>query len=382
MKIGFSKTGLFIYVPGLALWVVPLQVLAQTTIMCTATKQGEDKVLIMWNTVGGRTYALESKTTVIGPWETGAALTSTNGSLSLAVPIEGERQFFRVVERGLPPAPLGMVLISEGTFQMGDSLADSYIEELPVHTVTVSAFYMDRTEVTKALWDEVYAWALDNGYSFDSDGGGKGMDHPVHSVSWYDVVKWCNARSEREGRVPAYYTDAELTTVYKTDRVAPDVRWDRGYRLATEAEWEYAARGGLSERRFPWGNTISHIQGNYFSMSVYSYDVSPTRGYHPTYATGGEPYTSPVGSFGANEYGLCDMAGNVGEYCWDWYGQYYYSSSPLSNPRGPLGGSSRVIRGGGWWGAPAGCRVTSRLALWPDFSRNRYGFRAVLPPDQ
>ena len=95
-------------------------------------------------------------------------------------------------------APSGMALIPAGTFTMGDSL-DGSSYALPLHTVYVSAFYMDRYEVTKALWDEVYSWAVAHGYSFDYVGSGKASTHPVQTIDWYDSVKWCNARSEKEG---------------------------------------------------------------------------------------------------------------------------------------------------------------------------------------
>lgn len=296
-----------------------------------------------------------------------------------------------------PPAGFtpgaNMAWIPCGTFAMGDSFGDGYPDEQPVHTVTVSGFYMDRTEVTETLWDEVYQWAVSNGYQFERIGGmygSKGPTHPVHRMSWYDVVKWCNARSEREGRVPAYYTSAAQTTVYRTGRVDVEngwVEWDAGYRLPTEAEWEYAARGGLRERRFPWGDTISHSQANYYSFTgiesiSHPYDVSPTRGFHPTYATGIWPHTSPVGSFDANGYGLYDMAGNVWEWCWDWYGGY--SSSPLCDPRGPVLPSlwDRVLRGSGWDLNGTHCRVAARLRYMPFHGADEFGFRSVLPPSQ
>jgi formylglycine-generating enzyme len=287
----------------------------------------------------------------------------------------------------LPPAPAGMALIPAGSFSMGDTFSEGGSGERPVHTVNVGAFYMDRHEVTKALWDEVRTWALANGYTFDSAGSGKAADHPVHTVNWWDVVKWCNARSEKEGRVPAYFTDASHSTVYRTGQVNVQngwVKWNAGYRLPTEAEWEKAARGGSSGRRFPWSDSdnITHARANYYSSTSYAYDTSETRGYHPTYATGGTPYTSPVGSFAANGYGLHDMAGNVWEWCWDWYSGTYYGSSPESDPLGPGTGSDRVFRGGGWYDNAGGCRSALRRYYAPGYRYYYLGFRAVLPPGQ
>jgi formylglycine-generating enzyme len=289
-----------------------------------------------------------------------------------------------------PKVPSDMVLIPAGSFTMGDALGDESPpdRETPAHTVSVSLFYLDRYKVTKALWDEVYTWAIAHGYRFGGTGWGKGTNHPVSRVSWYDAVKWCNARSEKEGRIPAYYTGAVQTTVYRsdpgtsvpcmTDLQNDWVKWNAGYRLPTEAEWEYAARGGLSGKRFPWGDTIGHSQANYYSTNSYRYDISPTRGYHPNYQSGGEPDTSQVGSFAPNDYGLYDMAGSVFEWCWDHYGSY--SSGSQTDPRGSSSGSIRVCRGG-FWGGPADfCRVARR---------NGYatvgfgaGFRCALPSDR
>ena len=297
-------------------------------------------------------YQVESGTG--GDWTSVTSTPATGSGMATAtVSMAGASMLYRVVATVTnPPVPPGMVLIPAGSFMMGDSFSEGYSRELPVHGVSVSAFYMDATEVTKAQWDEVATWAASHGYDITASGGsGKAAAHPVQTVTWYECVKWCNARSEKEGLTPAYYTSAARTTVYRTGSVNVQndwVRWEAGYRLPTEAEWEKAARGGAVGQRFPWGAEIQHSRANYESSSSYSYDTSITRGYHPDYDDGEMPYTSPVGSFAPNGYGLYDMAGNVYEWCWDWYSSGYYGESPGSDPRGAASGSSRVFRGGGW----------------------------------
>jgi len=280
--------------------------------------------------------------------------------------------------------PSGTVFIPAGSFTMGDNL-DGDSAELPLHTVYVSPFYMDRYETTKALWDNVFQWATNHGYSFDHVGLGKGTNYPVDTINWYDCVKWCNARSEMEGRTPAYYTNAAQTAVYRTgtnDLNSGWVKWNAGYRLPTEAEWEKAGRGGLSGFRFPWGNTISIAQANYYSCSsCYPYDLS-NAGYNPPfqYNDGVTPYTSPVDAFAANGYGLYDMAGNVVNWCWDWYGAY--SSASQSDPRGPATGPGRLTRGGCWCRYSYDCRVQYRRSEPTTYTDDGAGLRTVLAASQ
>lgn len=301
--------------------------------------------------------------------------------------------------------PADMVVIPAGTFQMGDSFSEGDSDERPVHTVTLSSFYMSRCEITNGQYRDFLQSALSQGlvtvsggvvykagsgtsypycdtHAADSDSqivysggafsvrtkGGRSMvNDPMVEVSWYGAVGYCNWRSQQEGRQPCYNLSTWVCDFGKN-----------GYHLPTEAQWEYAARGGLSGKRFPWGNTITHSQANYYSSSSYSYDISPTRGYHPTWNDGIYPYTSPVGSFAPNGYGLYDMAGNVYEWCNDWYSSSYYSSSPSTSPTGPTSGTYRVLRGGSWGSIANYCRVADRGGGRPDRRDNVIGFRVSL----
>lgn len=292
----------------------------------------------------------------------------------------GARGFFRIV--AAPPPPDGFVLVPAGECLLGDQSDPvvGYADELPVRRVQVGAFHIARHEVTKELWDEVAAWAAAHDYDVSAAGaGGKGPGHPAHSVTWHECVKWCNARTEHENAtrgtsLTPCYTVAGA--VYRAGTHAPECSWTAdGYRLPTEAEWEKAARGGLVGRLFPWGDTISHADADFQNAGGESYATGAT-GPHPLWSHGDDgdyPYTAPVGSFAANGYGLHDAAGNLWEWCWDWYGSY--AAGPQADPRGPAAGTDRVYRGGNWFYYADHCRASYRASFPPTFSSYLLGFR-------
>lgn len=268
--------------------------------------------------------------------------------------------------------------VRAGSFQMGDDFNQP--DERPSHVLYISALHVDSYEVTLSFWDEVAVWAEKRGYEFNPRvrTAKKGpswspspREHPMNMVSWFDVVKWCNARSEREGRMPAYYEDAELTRVYRKgdlDLVNDQVNWRvSGYRLPTEAEWEKAARGGIVGTKYPWGDSLDGSKGNY-RLSGDPFDNASTPvGYfdgsqviiEEWNSYGGERY--PPQDMG-NGYGLYDLLGNVNEWCWDWYDPDWYgdpatkavnpfaqapdSRGPVTIPDDAIVGGTRVLRGG------------------------------------
>jgi sulfatase modifying factor 1 len=301
------------------------------------------------------------------------------------------------------PAPTGMSFLVTTRFQMGNCMDtnEGYADELPLRNVYVTPFFMDQVEVCKALWDNVYGWATNHGYGFDNVGFGKGPDYPVGSVNWYDTVKWCNARSEKESLMPAYNTYEYVLdefgdpigtniVVYREgslDITAAQVNWVAdGYRLPTEAEWELAARGGTAGNRFPWPetDTITQTNANYYSSwdggaPYYPYDVNEVEGSPFGLVFGVDHFTSPVGVFLPNAYGLSDMAGNVSEWCWDWYGFAYYATGDATDPKGPDAdsGSGRVVRGGSGESGAFEARCSARSANGAGGSLSGVGFRCV-----
>ena len=325
----------------------------------------------------------------------------------------------------------GMVFVPGGSFEMGDSFDEGYSNELPVHTVYLSPYYIDVYEVTNQQYCDGLNWAYAQGglitvtsgvvYKYNSgtsypycdtttsssysritwNGSTFGVvagkeNHPMVMVSWYGSVAYANWRSGMEGKPLCY----DLSTW--------TCNFGSGYRLPTEAEWEKAARGGTPGHRFPWSDqdTIQHARCNYRSYwsggaPYYPYDTSPTEGDHPCWGVSPYPYTSPVGFFdgslrykadfnwpgsptsyqtasGANGYGLYDMAGNVWEWCNDWYSSSYYASSPGSNPTGPVSGTYRVLRGGCWYNIANLCRVADRGSRYPVLRSGNIGVRLAL----
>ena len=222
-----------------------------------------------------------------------------------------------------------MVLIPVGSFEMGDHFSEGSEDELPVHKVEMDSFYMDIHEVTVGQFKK---FVNETGYDYNTWNDvakfSPGHEYPMIYVNWNDAMsyaKWANKR------------------------------------LPTEAEWEYAARGGLKDKRYPWEDHITHDNANYSG-------------------TGGRDkweYCSPVGSFEPNGYGLYDMAGNVYESCADWYNKNHYRNSSTKNPLGPAAGQYRVLRGGCWGNSSNPLRASSRYSFTPTNRSRGYGFRCV-----
>jgi formylglycine-generating enzyme required for sulfatase activity len=238
-------------------------------------------------------------------------------------------------ESGPPP---GMVLVKGGLFQMGSHEIPG--DEEPVHHVTVNSFYIGTFEVTRAEWMAIMG---------NNPSVARGDQLPVENVDWYDAVEFCNKKSKIEG----------LTPCYKGSSDNIDCNFNaNGYRLPTEAEWEYASRGGLQSRNYKFSGS-----NNADEVALYEKNLLN--------------YFEPVGQRKPNELGIYDMSGNMWEWCWDWYDFDFYKNSPKKNPRGPLAGLRRVARGGGWNGPGKYLWSTNRSCFEPHQMSLIIGFRVV-----
>jgi formylglycine-generating enzyme len=222
-----------------------------------------------------------------------------------------------------PTTGMAFVKVPGGCFQMGDTFGGGSSDEKPVHEVCVDSFYMAQQEVTQGEYSKVVG---QNPASFRW-----GERYPVEQVSWSDAQAFINKLNELSSR---------------------------NYRLPTEAEWEYAARNGGKEEKFPGGDEIAE---------------------YAWYSENSNRSTQPVGSKQPNSLGLHDLLGNVWEWCHDWYGSGYYRESPRDNPAGPPSGTYRVTRGGGWNDTARSLRVTDRNSKTPGYRNARFGFRLVHP---
>ena len=295
---------------------------------------------------------------------------------------------------GAPPYA-GMALVPGGLFSMGRHVGSGPAHELPLHDVLLSAYFMDIEEVTNQKYAHYLNLDLAAGLvAVSSSGvvlqaGGAGQvlcdttsissesritwnglnfgvtsgkeTHPMSRISWYGAGAYCNWRSRFDGLGPCYNE-----TSWVCDFLAS------GYRLATEAEWEFAARGGqlTPYERYPWGNSIDGSNANYFSSGDPFDNGTTPAGYFDGNQT-------PAGADMANGFGLYDMSGNVWEWCGDWYGPY--SGAASVNPTGPAAGTSRLFRGGGWQSVSVGLRSAYRGFIDPALRYSTIGFRVVAP---
>jgi len=279
----------------------------------------------------------------------------------------------------------GMVFVEGGEFLMGctdEQGGDCEENEKPVRKVFVDDFYMGKYEVTFEEYD-AFCEATNRGKAHDWDWGrGK---RPVIDVSWYDAVEYCNWLSEQEGLEPCYKIDKENEDPNNKNE-KDDMKWTvqcdftkNGYRLPTEAEWEYAARGGQVSEGYKWAGVGKEeelfLYGSYCEENC-KFD------WKDSLRNDGYQGTAPVGNFRPNEFDLYDMSGNVWEWCWDWKGTYISDEGdPIyRDVVGPIYGSNRVLRGGSWFNLPAYLRVTYRGSSWPNFLSDYVGFRLVRNP--
>jgi formylglycine-generating enzyme required for sulfatase activity len=244
---------------------------------------------------------------------------------------------------------MNMVQLSGGNFVMGEEKGRGGEDERPAHMVELSPFFISQTEVTIAQWkkfcdeSETYWDQWDKVKNFSPK-----SDYPICFVSWEDARDFCEWLSEKEGKT---------------------------YRLPTEAEWEYAARGGLNGKAFPWGDMVPDgTQCNFADKLEFEKEKDIWADQN---IVDGFAYCAPAKAYPPNRYGLYNMAGNVWEWCKDWFCATYYKESPTKNPAGPSSGRLKVLRGGAWCFQPDMLRISNRYGTEMNFQTGFIGFRVV-----
>jgi formylglycine-generating enzyme required for sulfatase activity len=355
------------------------------TVLATANKAGE-----VWvdGVKAGRIKA-QGELTIEGvaPGETEIEFRYDDGTKEAITILVSRGSTVNVKGRYSSSLPANMVYVPGGKFTMGDTAGGGYGDEKPLHEVTLSSFLMGKYEVTVG---EFRAFVSDTGYKTSAELRGKSYVYtrsgweekagaswknpgfsqsekdPVVCVSWYDAVAYCNWLSGKEGKQAAYSYEGKgrdfrsWPSGWNTEthnKISAD--WSaNGYRLPTEAEWEYAAKGGVAKQTVAYAGSAS--------VDVVAW-----------YRENSGNTTHPVGQKKANALGLYDMSGNVWEWCWDWYGSYGGGSQ--SDPRGRSSGDYRVLRGGSWDSDSVYLRASRRGSGLPWFSCTDYGFRVVSP---
>jgi len=269
--------------------------------------------------------------------------------------------------------------INPGTFQMGDPTGGDMTWAQPQHSVTLTkGFYMGIYEVTQEQWTAVMTGSDNNAapsyFTNDADPNEVQLKRPVEQVTWFDAIEFCNLLSERAGLTKVYTINGETRDNGQITAATVTADWSKsGFRLPTEAEWEYACRAGTSTQ-WSFGNTDANIS-NY---AWWGYDTDSNEG-----ANANEK-THQVGKKTANPWGLYDMHGNVWEWCWDLYDDYDATVASQTDPKEPLSPTGnystvRVLRGGSWLDSAASSRSAYRDCRYPDFGSSIIGFRVVRP---
>lgn len=253
-----------------------------------------------------------------------------------------------------------MAYVPGGTFSMGRTSGIGNSNELPVHDVAISPFYIGKYEVKQSEWLDIMG---SNPSNFTGD-----LNRPVERINWYSALVYCNKRSIAEGLVPVYSINSSTNPDNwgAVPMSSANPTWDaavcdwtvNGYRMPTEAEWEYAARGAQ--------NTPDYLYSGNNDISIVAWFGGNAGG-----------RTQPVGTKLENGLGIFDMSGNVNEWCWDWFNTDYYTYSPVNNPAGPSFGSLRVLRGGCWNYPSENCRLAYRNSIVPNYYSMYYGLRLV-----